>query len=144
MQSTSHLSQQPKKNARRRHRAPRSLITISGSDGGWQGQWTQEYVVSLRELRLADLAEDGGEDAEVFIRLSVQKINTTFNVWVLPERRAKHENEMPEIGGDDPSVIYVKPGGEADLDSVIQETIQLAASLEALNFFLLCNMLSTF
>lgn len=37
---------------------------------------------------------------------------------------------MPEIGGDDPSVIYVKPGDEADLDSHIRDTIRLASSFQ--------------
>ncbi|KAG9442282.1 hypothetical protein H6P81_018136 [Aristolochia fimbriata] len=139
----------------------RRLITVSTSDGRWHGKWTDDYVFSLRELRLGDLAEEGQKDVEVFITLSVQKcvqhvgfgfsvegrivtaftrrcsnclssycrkIDTTFNVWVLPASRS-NPLQLPDIG-DDPSVIYVKPGSEADLDSLIQDTIRLASSVK--------------
>lgn len=60
-----------------------------------------------------------------------REIDTNFNVWVLPlTKNRESENELPEIGGDDPSVIYVKPGFEADLDSLIQETVRLATSVK--------------
>ncbi|PIN26220.1 hypothetical protein CDL12_01035 [Handroanthus impetiginosus] len=61
-----------------------------------------------------------------------REINTTFTVWILPTTRRIRDssNPLPDIGGDDPSVIYVKPGYEADLDSVIQDTIRLATSVE--------------
>ncbi|CAL9209828.1 unnamed protein product [Musa hybrid cultivar] len=138
-------------------RAPRRLITISTSGGRWQGQWSCEYMFTLRELQLADIAEEGHDDADVFVRLTIQKhasfgfsivgrimtsfnrkcsccltsycreIDTTFDVWVLPSSK-NGKFELPEIGGNDPSVIYVKPGSEADLDSIIQDTIRLTAS----------------
>ncbi|XP_058097939.1 large ribosomal RNA subunit accumulation protein YCED homolog 2, chloroplastic isoform X2 [Magnolia sinica] len=149
-----------KKNTRKRPRTPRRLITISTSDGKWHGQWTYDYIFSLRELQVADLAEDGQKDAEVSISLSIDKhagfgfsvdgriitsftrkccncsasycreIDTTFDVWVLPSSKDNRELQLPEIGGDDPSVIYVKPGSEADLDSLIQDTIRLAISVK--------------
>ncbi|XP_021815911.1 large ribosomal RNA subunit accumulation protein YCED homolog 2, chloroplastic [Prunus avium] len=59
-----------------------------------------------------------------------RKINTQFNVWVLSSSRDEHTIQLPEIGGDDPSVIYVKPGNEAELDSLIQDTIRLATSIK--------------
>lgn len=62
-----------------------------------------------------------------------KEINTNFSVWVLPssrERGEKGELQLPEIGGDDPSVIYVKPGYEANLDSLIQDTIRLTLSVK--------------
>ncbi|XP_062165701.1 large ribosomal RNA subunit accumulation protein YCED homolog 2, chloroplastic isoform X2 [Alnus glutinosa] len=59
-----------------------------------------------------------------------REIDTNFNVWVLPPSRENSANQLPEIGGDDPSVIYVKPGYEADLDSLVQETIRLAISVK--------------
>uniref|UniRef100_A0A7N0TX58 Uncharacterized protein n=1 Tax=Kalanchoe fedtschenkoi TaxID=63787 RepID=A0A7N0TX58_KALFE len=62
-----------------------------------------------------------------------KEINTNFNVWVLPSSRENDENgelRLPEIGGDDPSVIYVKPGYEANLDSLIQDTIRLTLSVK--------------
>ncbi|KAL3830653.1 hypothetical protein ACJIZ3_019455 [Penstemon smallii] len=64
----------------------------------------------------------------------LRKINTTFKVWVLPSTRQTREDPshqaLPLIGGDDdPSVIYVKPGDEADLGSLIQDTIRLATSV---------------
>ncbi|XP_050230906.1 large ribosomal RNA subunit accumulation protein YCED homolog 2, chloroplastic [Mercurialis annua] len=61
-----------------------------------------------------------------------RQIDTSFNVWVLPSNN-KHngdELQLPEIGGDDPSVIYVKPGSEANLDSLVQDTIRLTTSVK--------------
>ncbi|KAI3976419.1 hypothetical protein MKX01_008277 [Papaver californicum] len=59
-----------------------------------------------------------------------REINTTFDVWLLPSTRENRSSstQLPEIGGDDPSVIYVKPGCEADLDSLIQDTVRLTTS----------------
>ncbi|KAG2689887.1 hypothetical protein I3843_09G159500 [Carya illinoinensis] len=78
--------------------------------------------------------DDEHKDAQVFINLCIQKhasfglsvdgriltsfgrkcsicsspycreIDTTFNVWVLPSSRDNSENQLPEIGGDDPSL----------------------------------------
>ncbi|KAG9150783.1 hypothetical protein Leryth_002935 [Lithospermum erythrorhizon] len=60
-----------------------------------------------------------------------RQIDTNFNVWVLPLTKNKDSpDELPVIGVDDPSVIYVKPGFEADLDSLIQDTIRLATSVK--------------
>ncbi|XP_024031769.1 large ribosomal RNA subunit accumulation protein YCED homolog 2, chloroplastic [Morus notabilis] len=139
---------------------PRRLITISTGDGRWHGKWDSEYLLSLRDLRLEDLVDDERQkNAQVSIKLSVQKhasfgfsvdgriitsfprkcsncnspycrkIDTQFNVWVLPSRRDKREVCLPELG-DDPSVIYVKPGNEADLDSLVQDTIRLTTSIK--------------
>ncbi|XP_039138887.1 large ribosomal RNA subunit accumulation protein YCED homolog 2, chloroplastic, partial [Dioscorea cayenensis subsp. rotundata] len=146
-----------KKKRRKIQKAPRRLITISTSDGKWQGEWSCDYLLSLRELQLGDLVEDGDKDAKVLVNLSVQKhagfgfsidgriitsfnakcsccfasyckqINTTFDVWVLPSGK-NNDLELPEIGSSDPSVIYVKTGMEADLDSLIKDTIRLTAS----------------
>lgn len=145
--------------SKKNSRAPRRLVTISTADGRWQGKWTSDYLLSLQDLKLEDLIEDEQKDAEVSVNLSVQKhagfgfsvdgriitsftrkcsncfslycrkIDTTFNVWVLPSR-ANREVHLPDIGGDDPSVIYVKPGYEADLDSLIQDTLRLTTSVK--------------
>ncbi|CAA6662717.1 unnamed protein product [Spirodela intermedia] len=61
---------------------------------------------------------------------AVLQIDTSFNVWVLPSSRS-NPMELPEIGSGDPSVIYVKPGSEADLDSLIRDVIRLAATANA-------------
>ncbi|KAI3501977.1 hypothetical protein L1887_30007 [Cichorium endivia] len=58
-----------------------------------------------------------------------RKITSNFNVWVLSSNKDGDSNQLPEIGGDDPSVIYVKPGCEADLDSLIQDNIRLTTSV---------------
>ncbi|GAY43333.1 hypothetical protein CUMW_073710 [Citrus unshiu] len=145
---------------------PRPLITVSPSDGRWHGNWNSEYVVSLKQLRLADLIEDDdhlhqhkNKDAQVSINLSIQKhasfgfsvdgriitsfsrkcsycsapyckkIDTTFNVWVLLSSRENRNVQLPDIGGD-PSVIYVKPGYQADLDSLVQDTIRLTTAVK--------------
>ncbi|XP_038720919.1 large ribosomal RNA subunit accumulation protein YCED homolog 2, chloroplastic [Tripterygium wilfordii] len=148
------LSMMTKKSSRS---TPRRLIKISTSDGKWQGNWSRDYLVTLQELRLGDLVEDEQhKDAEVLINLCIQKhasfglsvdgriitsftrkcsycsnpycreIDTNFNVWVLPS--SNRTIQLPEIGVDDPSVIYVKPGFEADLDSLVQDTIRLTTS----------------
>ncbi|KAM6571123.1 hypothetical protein CsatA_015203 [Cannabis sativa] len=57
-----------------------------------------------------------------------RQIDTEFNLWVLLSRRDNRELSLPELGGDDPSVIYVKPGCEAELDAFIQDTIRITTS----------------
>ncbi|KAL1803618.1 hypothetical protein ACET3Z_032265 [Daucus carota] len=114
-------------------RIPRHLIKISTAEGRWQGKWNSEYNLSLRDLQLQDLAEDGNGEAKVSISLCVDKhagfglsvdgristsftsiccncslpycreIDTNFNVWVLPSSR-DNSSSIPEIGGDDPSL----------------------------------------
>ncbi|KAJ6737015.1 LARGE RIBOSOMAL RNA SUBUNIT ACCUMULATION PROTEIN YCED-like protein 2 CHLOROPLASTIC [Salix viminalis] len=122
--------------SKKNSRAPRRLVSISTADGRWQGKWTSDYLLSLQDLKLEDLIEDEQKDAEVFVNLSVQKhasfgfsvdgriitsftrkcsscfspycrkIDTTFNVWILPSR-ASREVHLPDIGGDDPSLSYI-------------------------------------
>nr|CAN71835.1 hypothetical protein VITISV_002916 [Vitis vinifera] len=88
--------------AKKSSRSPKRLITISTSDGRWHGKWNSDYVFSFRELQLEDLVEEDEEkDAEVSISLCIHK------------------------------VIYVKPGCEANLDSLIQDTIRLTTSVKA-------------
>ncbi|EOA31365.1 hypothetical protein CARUB_v10014536mg [Capsella rubella] len=131
------------------------LITLSPSEGKWNGNWNTQYDVSLRDLHLQDLVEDGPANSRVSVHLSVQRhasmglsvdgriitsiarkcsicsslyprlIDTSFTVWILPSSREKRTSSLPEIGGDDPSVIYVRPGYEANLDSLVQDTIRL-------------------
>ncbi|KFK39306.1 hypothetical protein AALP_AA3G227200 [Arabis alpina] len=136
-------------------RAVKRLITLSPSEGKWNGNWNTQYNVSLRDLNLQDLVEDGPTNSRVSVDLSVQRhasmglsvdgrimttfprkcsicsssyprlIDTSFTVWILPSSRENRASQLPEIGGDDPSVIYVKPGYEANLDSLVQDTIRL-------------------
>ncbi|BAB01294.1 unnamed protein product [Arabidopsis thaliana] len=101
------------------------LITLSPSEGKWNGNWKTQYDVSLRDLQLQDLVEDGPPNSRVSVDLSVQRIDTSFTVWILPSSRENRASTLPEIGGDDPSVIYVRPGYEANLDSLVQDTIRL-------------------
>ncbi|XP_009615603.1 large ribosomal RNA subunit accumulation protein YCED homolog 2, chloroplastic isoform X1 [Nicotiana tomentosiformis] len=147
---------------KRSQRACKRLVTISTSDGRWHGEWKCDYIFSLRDLQLEDLAEDGHKDTQVSINLCIHKhtgfglsvdgrvitsftrkcsncsstycreIDASFKVWVLPSSRQKGSatDELPLLGWDDPSVIYVKPGFEADLDSLIQDTISLAAAVK--------------
>ncbi|WOH15772.1 hypothetical protein DCAR_0935318 [Daucus carota subsp. sativus] len=132
-------------------RIPRHLIKISTAEGRWQGKWNSEYNLSLRDLQLQDLAEDGNGEAKVSISLCVDKhagfglsvdgristcftrkccncslpycreIDANFNVWVLPSSR-DNSSSIPEIGGDDPSLT--------DLDTLVQDTIRLTTSVE--------------
>ncbi|KAL2938936.1 Large ribosomal RNA subunit accumulation protein YCED-like protein 2 chloroplastic [Bienertia sinuspersici] len=127
----------------------RRLITIPASSGRWPGKWTCEYIVSLRDLQLDDLVEHGRKMQRfmsVFLFRRVitsiartcsscsspydRMIDTSISVWVLPEGRDDPSTQMPEIGSDDPSVIYVRPGFEADLDSLIQDTIRLQTAVK--------------
>ncbi|CAN7112024.1 unnamed protein product [Brassica rapa subsp. narinosa] len=137
-------------------RTVKRLITLSPSEGKWNGSWNTHYNVSLRDLHLQDLVEDDGPtNPRVAVDLSVQRhasmglsvdgriitsfsrkcsicssayprlIDTTFTVWILPSSRENRASALPDIGGDDPSVIYVRPGYEANLDSLVQDTIRL-------------------
>ncbi|KAK9691391.1 hypothetical protein RND81_09G194400 [Saponaria officinalis] len=145
--------------AKRVSKSGRRAVTIPASTGRWPGKWTCEYVISLKDLQLHDLAEDGCYGTEVFVTLSLQKhtgfglsvygrvitniarkcascstpysrkIDTSMSVWVLPDG-GDDTSTIPEIGGDDPSVIYVKPGCEAELDSLIQDTIRLQVAVK--------------
>ena len=60
--------------AKKAPRAPRRLITISTADGRWQGEWYCDFVYSLRELGVADVADLGQADSNVLISLVVQKV----------------------------------------------------------------------
>ncbi|CAK9140741.1 unnamed protein product [Ilex paraguariensis] len=60
--------------SKRSTKTPRRLITISTSDGRWHGEWKRDYLFSLQDLQLEDLAEDGHRDAEVSITLFIHKV----------------------------------------------------------------------
>ena len=67
-----------KKIKRKSSRNPRRMIKISTSDGRWQGEWTCDYLLSLKDLRLQDLVEDEHKkDAQVFINLTIHKVTHT-------------------------------------------------------------------
>lgn len=63
-----------KRAARKAPRAPRRLITISTSDGKWHGEWNCDYMFTLRELGVADVAEGGQGDSKVLISLVIHKV----------------------------------------------------------------------
>ncbi|KAL8520637.1 hypothetical protein ACS0TY_011248 [Phlomoides rotata] len=81
------------------------LMSISSSDGKWRGKWNSDYIFSLQDLQLHHLLDDEAADTSVFINLCIQKINTTFNVWILQSTRTTKDSshQLPDIGGDDPS-----------------------------------------
>ncbi|KAJ1702058.1 hypothetical protein LUZ63_001837 [Rhynchospora breviuscula] len=131
----------------------RSLISISPVGERWDSQWDCDYVLTLSELELEYLAVDGEQEKKVNVSFTCQQhtgfglsvhghiatsfnrecswcseifckeIDTSLDVTVLPEQR---ESKLPELGGDD-SVIYIKYGSEAELDSFIQDKILVAA-----------------
>ncbi|PKU76287.1 hypothetical protein MA16_Dca025928 [Dendrobium catenatum] len=113
------VSQHTKRKSMKSGRTSRRLITISTSCGKWQGQWNCDYLLSLRELQLADLAEEGDDNAE----------HTGFGFSVdgriVTSMKGKCSCCFSSYYRE---VIYVKPGSEADLDSVVQDTIRLIAS----------------
>ncbi|GJN26981.1 hypothetical protein PR202_gb14952 [Eleusine coracana subsp. coracana] len=109
--------------------ARQSLISVGTARGGGD-QWSSDFDLTLRQLRLDDLVEDGERDAQVLVRLIVQQIDEKFDLTVLSSSR-KNQSGLPELGDNDPSVIYVRPGEDIDLDSVIQETVRLTASAKS-------------
>ncbi|RWR90438.1 large ribosomal RNA subunit accumulation protein YCED 2, chloroplastic isoform X3 [Cinnamomum micranthum f. kanehirae] len=127
------IFQSLKKNSRKRSRTPRRLITISTTDGRWQGQWTNDYIFSLRQLQLEDLAEEGQKDTEVSIHLAIQK-HTGFGFSVdgriITSFTRKCSNCFSPYCRE---VIYAKPGSEVDLDSLIQETLRLTTSVKVID-----------
>ncbi|XP_047070036.1 large ribosomal RNA subunit accumulation protein YCED homolog 2, chloroplastic-like isoform X1 [Lolium rigidum] len=154
------LSTQSLRRSRRRGTGTRQSLVSVGTSRGGGDEWSSEFDLTLRQLRLDDLIEDGQSDADVVVHLLVQqhsqfgmsikgrvvtsfgkicdscstpyltKIDDHFDITVLSSSRKDHSG-MPEIGDNDPSVISVKPGTEIDIDSSIQETIRLAASAKS-------------
>uniref|UniRef100_A0ACD5UCV1 Uncharacterized protein n=1 Tax=Avena sativa TaxID=4498 RepID=A0ACD5UCV1_AVESA len=153
------VAQSLRRSRRRGTGTRQSLVSVGTSRGGGD-QWSSDFDLTLRQLRLDDLIEDGQSDADVLVHLLVQqhsqfgmsikgrvvtsfgkicdscsnpyctKIDEHFDITVLSSSRKDHSG-MPEIGDNDPSVISVKPGTEIDIDSSIQETIRLAASAKS-------------
>ncbi|KAI9118803.1 hypothetical protein K1719_010248 [Acacia pycnantha] len=61
-----------------------------------------------------------------------RQIDAKFKVWILLANRENHNARLPDIGGlrQLGLVIYVRPGYQADLDSVVQDTIRLNAPVK--------------
>ncbi|KAF9617469.1 hypothetical protein IFM89_036430 [Coptis chinensis] len=119
------------KNISRPIRSHRSLIKIATSwDWRWNGKLTSDYIFSLDELRLGDLAEDGHKDAEVFITLTIEK-HASFGFSVDGRITTSFGRKCINCSSSYcKEVIYVKPGCEANLDSLIQDTIRLTTSVK--------------
>ncbi|RCV34615.1 hypothetical protein SEVIR_7G182900v4 [Setaria viridis] len=139
--------------------ARQSLVSVGTARGGGD-QWSSDFDLTMRQLHLDDLIEDGQRDADVLVHLVVQQhtqfgmsikgrvltsfrkncdscsspyctnIDEQFNLTVLSSSR-RDQSGLPYLGDSDPSVIYVRPGEEVDLDSVIQETVRLTASAKS-------------
>ncbi|PQQ20093.1 uncharacterized protein Pyn_02068 [Prunus yedoensis var. nudiflora] len=115
----------------------RSLIKISTADGRWHGNWCCDYLLSLHDLRLEDLIEDENEkDAQVSVNLCVQK-HASFGFSVDGKIITSFTRKCSNCSSPycrkintQFNVIYVKPGNEAELDSLIQDTIRLATSIK--------------
>ncbi|KAJ0037953.1 hypothetical protein Pint_22672 [Pistacia integerrima] len=111
-------------------KSPRRLITISTSDGRWHTNWSTEYLVSLQDLQLEDLVEDEHKDANVSINLSIQKhASFGFSVdgRIISSFTRKCSNCSSPYCRE---VIYVKPGYQAELDSLVQDTIRLTTTVK--------------
>lgn len=63
---------------KRSQRASKRLVTISTSDGRWHGEWKCDYIFSLGDLQLEELAEDGHKDTQVSISLCIHKVSSLF------------------------------------------------------------------
>ncbi|ESW03654.1 hypothetical protein PHAVU_011G031300 [Phaseolus vulgaris] len=116
-------------------RAARRLITISPSDGRYSGDWTSDYLVSLDDLDLQDLIEDDDnsnkkKNAQVFINLTVQK-HASFGLSV--DGRVTTSFTRKCSNCSTPycrQVIYVRPGHEVDLGSLVQDAIRLTSAVK--------------
>ncbi|XP_028805107.1 large ribosomal RNA subunit accumulation protein YCED homolog 2, chloroplastic isoform X4 [Neltuma alba] len=114
-------------------RAPRRLVTISTGDGKWHGEWTSDYKLTLQDLQLQDLVEveeDKKKNAQVLVSLSIQKhasFGLTVDGNIVTSFTRKCSNcSAPYCR----QVIYVRPGNEADLDCLIQDTIRLSTPVK--------------
>ncbi|KAK1552748.1 hypothetical protein Q3G72_022874 [Acer saccharum] len=122
----------------RKKQRRRRLITVSTSDGKWHGNWNSDYRVSLQDLGLQDLVEVEVEVDHplVSVNLCVQKhASFGFSVdgRIITSFTRKCTNCCsPYCRQIDANfnVIYIKPGNEADLDSLVQETIRLATTVK--------------
>ncbi|XWS22989.1 hypothetical protein CRYUN_Cryun29cG0082700 [Craigia yunnanensis] len=106
-----------------------TLITISTADGRWHGTWSCDYLVSLKDLNLDDLVEDDEQkDAQVSINLCIHK-HASFGLSVDGRILTSFTRKCSICSSPYcREVIYVKPGYEANLDSLIQDTIRLTTS----------------
>ncbi|CAM0903716.1 unnamed protein product [Alopecurus aequalis] len=125
------VAQSLRRSRRRGTGTRQSLISVGISRGGGD-QWSSDFDLTLRELRLDDLIEDGQSDADVLVHLLVQqhsqfgmsikgrvvtsfgkicdscstpyctKIDEKFDITVLSSSRKDHSG-MPEMGVIDPS-----------------------------------------
>ncbi|KAK6252077.1 hypothetical protein QUC31_013797 [Theobroma cacao] len=107
----------------------RRLITISTADGRWHGTWSCDFLVSLKDLDLDDLVEDDEQkDAQVYINLSIQK-HASFGLSIDGRIVTSFTRKCGICSSPYcREVIYVKPGYEANLDSLIQDTIRLTTT----------------
>ncbi|XP_057748333.1 large ribosomal RNA subunit accumulation protein YCED homolog 2, chloroplastic isoform X1 [Arachis stenosperma] len=126
--------------------------------GDWTSNY-HVSLQELQLQDLIEDDNDQHKDAQVFIKLNIQKhasfglsvdgrvmtsftrkcgtccspycqqIDANFNVWVLMANRDNRKMQLPEIGGD-PSVIYVRPGSEVNLDSLVQDAIRLNSTVK--------------
>ncbi|KAF3445883.1 hypothetical protein FNV43_RR11060 [Rhamnella rubrinervis] len=109
----------------------RRLITISTGDGRWHGKWSCDYLLSLQDLKLEDLLEDKHQkNAQVSINLCVHK-HASFGFSVDGRIITSFTRKCSSCSSPYcRQVIYVKPGNEADLDSLVQDTIRIATSIK--------------
>ncbi|XP_028804982.1 large ribosomal RNA subunit accumulation protein YCED homolog 2, chloroplastic isoform X2 [Neltuma alba] len=126
--------------------------------GEWTSDY-KLTLQDLQLQDLVEVEEDKKKNAQVLVSLSIQKhasfgltvdgnivtsftrkcsncsapycrqIDAKFKVWILLASRDNQNIQLPDIGGD-PSVIYVRPGNEADLDCLIQDTIRLSTPVK--------------
>ncbi|KAL9296299.1 hypothetical protein ACSQ67_022195 [Phaseolus vulgaris] len=128
--------------------------------GDWTSDYLVSlHDLDLQDLIEDDDNSHKKKNAQVFINLTVQKhasfglsvdgkvttsftrkcsncstpycrqIDAKFNVWVLIAPKDERKLPLPEIG-DDPNVIYVRPGHEVDLGSLVQDAIRLTSAVK--------------
>ncbi|KAL5761380.1 hypothetical protein ACOSP7_017644 [Xanthoceras sorbifolium] len=129
--STSHSHSNSNSLINSRKKNPRRFIKISTSDGRWHGKWNCEYMVSLKDLDLQDLVEHHlHQNPLVSINLSIQK-HASFGFSVDGRTVTKFTRKCSNCSSPYcKQVIYVKPGNEAELDSLVQDTIRLATTVK--------------
>jgi hypothetical protein len=68
------LHSQSLRRSRRRGTGTRQSLVSVGTSRGGGDQWSSDFDLTLRQLRLEDLIEDGQSDADVLVHLLVQQV----------------------------------------------------------------------
>uniref|UniRef100_A0A0A9GY07 Uncharacterized protein n=1 Tax=Arundo donax TaxID=35708 RepID=A0A0A9GY07_ARUDO len=75
------VTQSPRRSRRRGTGGARQSLVSVGTSCGGGDQWSSDFDLTLRQLHLDDLVEDGQRDADVLVHLLVQQ-HTQFGMSI--------------------------------------------------------------